>query len=398
MKILLVTHRVPYPPNKGDKIRSFHELTFLASKHDVYLGCLAEDGVRSEDIEAVKAYCKWTAIAPNPGSQAALRSLSRLPGTLPLTLPYFWSSQLAARIRQVVQGEHIDHALAFSSSMAQYVVDLPCRHKVIDFVDVDSEKWAQYASRTRAPLSWVYSLEARRLRAYERSIARRFGHVVFCSSPEAEIFASFVDGLEPEVITNGVDHEYFCPNGTDYDRRRVVFCGAMDYYPNVDAVLGFLNEAWPAVRAKVNDAVFCIAGRSPTPEIVALGGRPDVEVTGAVPDIRPYVQKAAVSVAPLRVARGIQNKVLEAMAMGTPVVATSDARAGIAGVSGEHLIVADDPAEFATQTVRLMQSPAYRRQIGQAGRDLVVRHYRWESRLTRLEELLVGQATGERTN
>ena len=390
MKILLVTHRVPYPPNKGDKIRSFNELKFLASRHEVYLGCLAEEGVGPADVEAVQAYCKWTAILPNPGAQAALRSLSRLPGSQPLTLPYFWSGPLAARIRDVVRREQVDHALAFSSSMAQYVVDLPCRHKVIDFVDVDSEKWRQYADATKAPLSWVYALEARRLRAYERSIASRFQHCVFCSPTEADIFRSFAKGSQPEVVANGVDHCYFHPNGSDYDPHRVVFCGVMDYYPNVDGVLYFVNEVWPHVRAKIRDAVLCIAGRSPAPEIVALGERADVEVTGAVPDIRPYVQRAAASIAPLRVARGIQNKVLESMAMGVPVVATPQAREGIAGTPGEHLMVADGPVNLAAAVVDLMTCPDLRRGIGQAGRDLVVQHYRWETRLARLETLLLG--------
>ena len=398
MKILLVTHRVPYPPNKGDKIRSFHELEFLARRHDIYLGCLAEEGVRKADVETVQAYCKWHAILPNPGKQATLRSLSRLPGGQPLTLPYFWSSQLAARIRDVVQREHVDHALAFSSSMAQYVVDLPCRHKVIDFVDVDSEKWRQYAAATSPPFSWVYALEARRMRAYEKSVARRFQHCVFSSSTEVEIFRTFAKGAHAEVIVNGVDYDYFHPNGVDYDRRRVVFCGAMDYYPNVDGVLYFVNEIWPMVRAKVPDAVLCVAGRSPAPEIRALGERPDIDVTGEVADIRPYVQRAAVSVASLRVARGIQNKVLEAMSMGTPVVATPEAREGIDGTSGEHLIVAGALTEFAEAVVDLMQSPTRRRCIGQAGRDLVVEHYRWDARLARLETLLGGQRADLRSD
>jgi len=239
----------------------------------------------------------------------------------------------------------------------------------------------------------VYALEARRLRAYEKAIAKRFQHCVFCSSVEADIFRSFGGGCEPEVIANGVDLEYFHPNGSAYDRRRVVFCGAMDYYPNVDGVLHFVNEVWPHVRAAVPDAVMCVAGRSPAPEILALGERADMDVTGAVADIRPCVQQAAVSVAPLRVARGIQNKVLEAMAMGTPVVATSEARAGIAGIPGQDLIVADEPEDFARAVVDLMTSPARRQQIGQAGRELVVQHYRWEARLARLEALLLGEQT-----
>jgi sugar transferase (PEP-CTERM/EpsH1 system associated) len=259
----------------------------------------------------------------------------------------------------------------------------------VDFVDVDSEKWRIYAERNPWPLSWLYRVEAGRLQRYEWDLARRHEESVFVAENEADLFRRSTGGVSARAIPNGVDLDYFRRDGAPYaSKPSLVFVGMMDYFPNVDAVVWFVEEILPILRKEHPDIAFRIVGRNPTHRVLELARRPGVQVLGAVADVRPYLVDAAVSVAPFRIARGLQNKVLEAMAMEVPVVGTGFAFQGIAAGPGDGVRVADDPASFARTVSELLRDPASRAEAGRKGRAFVERHHRWQDHGVALEELL----------
>jgi sugar transferase (PEP-CTERM/EpsH1 system associated) len=264
---------------------------------------------------------------------------------------------------------------------------------VIDFVDVDSDKWRQYAAKKAWPLSMLYAHEARQLLAYERRVARSCDAALFVSAPEAGLFRSLAPESAARIghYSNGVDTQYFA-SGAAYDspyaagELALVFTGAMDYWPNVDAVAWFAQQVLPAVRARHPGAVFYIVGARPAPEVRQLAALPGVVVTGTVPDVRPYVAHATLSVAPLRIARGIQNKVLEAMAMGRTVVLSPQALEGIHGTPGRDLLLAEEAAQFIAAVNQALDRPDAA--IGAAARATVEQRYGWNSHLAPVRNLL----------
>jgi sugar transferase (PEP-CTERM/EpsH1 system associated) len=276
--------------------------------------------------------------------------------------------------------------------MAQYLTAYPTLHRVIDFVDVDSDKWGQYAERKPWPINWVYRREARTLLAYERRIASSFDASTFVSPAEAELFLQLAPECADRVsyYSNGVDLDYFSP-ARSYDtpypsgERVLVFTGAMDYWANVDAVSWFAREVFPAVRAQFSDVRFYIVGSRPTAEVQALANDAIV-VTGSVPDIRPYLAHAQLAVAPLRIARGIQNKVLEAMAMAKAVVASPQALEGIEATPGIELLLAPDAAAFIAHIAAQLSQPD--ETLGPAAHQQVEQSYSWDGSLQRVDQLL----------
>jgi sugar transferase (PEP-CTERM/EpsH1 system associated) len=280
--------------------------------------------------------------------------------------------------------------------MAQYAENHRGARRVIDFCDIDSEKWRQYAEQKSFPMSWLYRYEARQLLRYERQVARDYDASLFVSAPEAELFRSLAPESSPKIgyFSNGVDTEYFSPdqphaNPYAAGERALVFTGAMDYWPNIDAVKWFAAEVFPLVRQRFADARFYIVGSRPAPAVQALAQQPGVVVTGTVPDVRPYISHAAVAVAPLRIARGVQNKVLEAMAMAIPVVVSPQALEGIDAVPGSELVLAEDAAAFVEACAALLEGQAGAIEaIGRAARDKVQRQYSWSSNLACVGENL----------
>lgn len=390
---MYLTHRIPYPPNKGDKVRSYHFLRHLSERYRVHLGTFVDDEDDWRHVDTVRALCHETHFARLDSRAAKLKSLRGLLTGEPLTLPYYRDGGMKRWVDDILDRLPVRHILVFSSAMAQYVMQASGASRVADFVDVDSDKWNQYA-RTRAwPLSAVYRREGRRLLAFEREVARGFDATVFVSAAEAALFRR----LEPESagkvfhVNNGVDFEYFSPD-RDYPNpyregeKALVFTGAMDYWPNVDAVEWFAHGIFPAIRASRPDARFYIVGARPAPQVLKLGELPGVAVTGSVPDIRPYLAHAALAVAPLRLARGVQNKVLEAMAMARPVVASPQAAEGIDAASGREIRLADGAAEWAGAICGMLAATA--EEHGAAGRARVVADYSWDSNLATLDALL----------
>ena len=400
--LLYLVHRLPYPPNKGDKVRSFHLLKHLCRQHRVFLGTFVDDPDDEVHVDAVRRICPDLHAARISPRIAKLRSLSGLLTQQALGLRYYQNANLQAWVNHTLVANKIDAVIIFSSVMAQYVSGaagsaLP--FMLVDFVDVDSVKWGQYANSHNWPLSWLYRREGERLLAYERAVAIRAQRSFFVTENEANLFCR----MAPEsadrvgVISNGVDAGYFSPDptrvspftsfGDHPEQIPIVFTGAMDYWPNVDAVGWFAKSIFPALLQAWPRLRFYIVGRNPSPAVLALASDA-VIVTGTVEDIRPYLQHATVVVAPLRVARGIQNKILEAMAMARPVVASQSCAAAIDALPGEELISAREASDFIREVGALLEAPFRAAAIGQFGRKRVIRSYSWDAHLSCLDPYL----------
>ena len=392
--LLYLVHRIPYPPNKGDKVRSFNILRQLAKRHRIFLGTFVDHPDDVRYIEQLSEWCEETHVVRLAPRRARLCSLRGLLTGEALSLPYYRSAALAEWVGQVVAREGIGQAVVFSGPMAQYL-DIPgLRRCVVDFCDLDSAKWTQYASDHRWPMSWLYRREGRRLLAFERAAAAGSDASLFVTDAEAALFRNAAPEVEAKigVMQNGVDADFFSPEHDFADPYPaggpvVLFTGAMDYWPNVDAVVWFAGELLPRIRTKFPGARFWIVGMNPTPAVQALAGE-SVVVTGTVPDVRPYLAHADVVVAPLRIARGIQNKVLEAMAMARPVVISSAAATGLEARPGYDCEIAHSGEEFVSRTVALLGEVALRPTMGLAARQCVLSRYSWSAHLVALESLL----------
>lgn len=400
--LLFLAHRIPYPPNKGDKIRSWNFLRHLAQRHRVHLGCFIDDPADHEHEAALRAICGECCFVDLNSRRNRLLSARGLLTGAPLTLPYYASRRLGAWTRDIVGRFRPARIFFFSSAMAQFDPQTPyAARRVIDFVDVDSQKWTEYADKQRWPLSWIYAREGRTLLRFERETARRMDASLFVSAAETRLFAT----LAPEstgklhAVNNGVDTDYFSPerayaNPFPSGQRPLVFTGAMDYWPNIDAVDFFAKAVLPAVRESIADATFWIVGSNPAKTVLDLAGLPGVTVTGRVPDVRPYLAHAAAVVAPLRIARGIQNKVLEAMAMAKTVVATPQAAEGIEGVPGRDYLVGAAPAELRALITQALQTDSPN--LGTQARSYVLATYHWQKSLYKLDVILDGTTSPER--
>jgi sugar transferase (PEP-CTERM/EpsH1 system associated) len=392
VRILYLCHRIPYPPDKGEKIRAFHQIAQLAQRHEVHLVSFGEHPYDPANAEALRRTCASVEIVHRTDIGAAFAALVAVASGRPLSIAAYDSRALAAAVAARCRATPPDVAIVYTAAMAPYAEDLGCP-RLLDFVDVDSEKWRVYGERLRPPISLLYAFEARRLTAYEARLAASFEHSALISEAEARILAARVPGLRVSVIPNGVDFEYFKPTppaaGVRSDAApRAVFVGMMDYYPNCDAVVHFANDILPLVRAEVPSFEFHIVGRQPTARVRALGRLPGVTVVGGVADVRPHLAEALVSVAPFRIARGIQNKVLEAMASGVPVIGTALAFQGIPARVEDGIRIADDPATLAGLLVELARTPSLRAERGAAARAYVERHHRWDVVGAALEEVL----------
>jgi len=391
MRILYLCHRIPFPPDKGEKIRAYHHLTHLARGHQVHLACLADTRADLEHVRPLEKICASVDVVYRSPVAARLFALAALPTSRSLSVAAFDSPDLRIRVERRLKEERPDILVAYSAAMAQYVEHVNGVPRVLDFVDADSEKLREYGRLRPFPHSALYALEAERLARYEGRMAREFDASIFISEAEAEIVRHHAPGRDFSIIPNGVDLDAFRP-GPKVARPRdpvVVFTGVMGYFPNVDAVSHFARDILPRVRGQLPDARFVIVGRDPATAVRRLAGLPGVTVTGAVADVRPYLADAAVAVAPFRIARGVQNKVLEAMASGLPVVGTRLAFQGITANKGDGVRVADSPEAFAEEVVALLRNPARQHELGQQARTYVERHHRWGEAVALLEKALL---------
>lgn len=395
--LLYLVHRIPWPPNKGDKIRSHHILRYLTQHYRVHLGTFVDDPDDLVHTAEVEGLCASTCIRPLDSRRARLRALGGLATGAPLTLPWYRDRGLQRWVDDTIKRHSISRALIFSSAMSQYLERHPEVVQVTDFVDVDSDKWTQYAATRPWPFSAIYRREGRRLLAYERRQAARSSASLFVSPDEAEAFRERAPESAERIhaMNNGVDHAHFAPdrvpahNPYPPDSRVMVFSGAMDYWPNVDAVVWFAREVFPEIRVQEPHALFYIVGSRPAPAVTELGRLPGVMVTGFVEDMRAWIGHADLAVAPLRIARGVQNKVLEAMALARPVVASPQALEGLSAQREQEVIEAPaEPAAFARAVLRgLAEGPSER---GERARKRVETDYDWARNLARLDNYLQG--------
>jgi len=379
-------------------VRSYNLLKHLAARHKVYLGTFVDDPDDEKHIDTVKGLCEEVYVARLSPLLAKIRSLNGLISNEALTVCYYRDSGMQEWVNATCSNQRINASVIFSSAMAQYVEDKPRLLTLIDFVDVDSAKWSQYAQTNKGFRAWIYRREGKRLFAYERMVAQKAARSFFVTEAEAEMFRKMTPecALRVESICNGVDAEFFksidgVMNPYGAEETPIVFTGAMDYFPNIDAVKWFVEAVMPQIVVRWSNARFYIVGRSPSPEVQKLASQ-RVAVTGTVPDVRPFIQHAAIVVAPLRIARGVQNKILEAMAMSRPVIASKACASGIDAIAGEHFLIAEGAEEFVRTIDSLLAAPSLGNALGQAARQRVVTQYSWQANMSGIDRYL-GPAT-----
>jgi len=396
--LLFISHRIPYPPNKGDKIRSYHILKHLSRNYKIHLACMLDDKKDEEKLHKLYPFLEnlfFDVINPR---WKKIRSITAFATFKPISVPYFYSRSVQKSIDRLLDKQPMEIVFCFSSPTAEYLYRSRHYHKnlrkanwIMDLVDVDSYKWKQYSEKYGFPMKWVYKLEAKFLLTYEKRISMEFQHILLSTEAEKSLFSQFVSTSNLHAIVNGVDFKFFSPlhqTPIHKDNPVITFTGAMDYYPNVEGVLWFVEKVFPLILKEVPNVTFYIVGRQPTTEIKALASKKGIIVTGFVEDVRDYYALADVCLIPLLIARGIQNKVLEAMAMGKATVCTPNALEGIEVIPGKDLLLAKDEKSFTASVTKLILDKHYRVKIGECARQCIEKNYSWKSNLSKLACLL----------
>jgi len=394
MNILFLAHRVPFPPNKGEKIRTFHQIKYLAEKeHTIFLFAPIET---DEDINSAKQLtqqlCKEAHYAKLPGP------LSHVKGLLthkPLSVTNFYSDKLQQKLNIFLQKQKVDAIICTSSSMAEYVFNLDKSliadtKLIMDFMDLDSDKWQQYTQLKSFPMSVVYRRESTLLSEYEKRIHHKFDASFFISENEVELFLKSDKDLgKLHVVANGLDTSAFKPAPSKPEEGpNILFTGVMDYLPNVDAVCWFAETVWPQIIEKYPEAKFYVAGMNPNAKVKALENQKGIFITGFVDDIHHYFDQAHIFVAPFRIARGVQNKVLQAFACGLPTIGTPMAAEGINCQDNVHMYISENETSMAEKIEWVLNNPDAASIVGNKAAELVKNEYSWESKLSKLDELL----------
>jgi sugar transferase (PEP-CTERM/EpsH1 system associated) len=388
MRILYLCHRFPYPPRRGGKIRPFNMIRHLARSHEVVVCSLARSAREAEEARGIAPHCSTFEVVLVNETVQKLRMVATLPTHVTASTAYFHSPALARAIARRLAAQRYDLVFVHCSSVAHYVRHLRGVPKILDFGDMDSHKWLEYARYKPFPLSLGYWWEGRRLLAYEKRLARDFDLCTATTRAEWETLEGYGTGAATDWFPNGVDSEYFAPDAGGHDPDTIAFVGRMDYYPNQRCMLDFCRDTLPLLKRRRPGIRLMIIGADPSAQIRALAALDGVTVTGSVPDVRPLVRRAALTVAPLTIARGTQNKILEAMALGVPVVASRVAAGGVDAVAGEHLLVADTPDEQCAAIDGILRDPAQRARLAQAGRARVLSHHAWPQSMQRLDAIV----------
>lgn len=388
MKILYLCHRFPFPPKRGGKIRPFNMIRHLHASHEVTVASIARSPIEAEEGRGLADYCSSyeMAVVRNPLQTA--RMLARLPTPMPSSFGYFHSSTLARAITRLLRTHDFDLIFVHCSSVARYVAHLTHIPKILDFGDMDSQKWLDYARFKPFPLNLGYRLEGIKLENEERRLARAFDLCTATTRAEWSTLEGYATGAATDWFPNGVDSDYFAPTDVPYDPDTISFVGRMDYYPNQECMFEFCANTLPLLRARHPALKLVIVGAAPTPAVRRLAELRGVTVTGSVPDVRPHVRGSALMVAPLNIARGTQNKILESMAMGVPVVASAIAAAGVDAAANEHLLVGTTPADYVAAITAILERPEERARLARAGRERILSHHDWSSSMRRLDAIL----------
>jgi sugar transferase (PEP-CTERM/EpsH1 system associated) len=391
LKILYLAHRIPYPPDKGEKIRCFHQLQFLSARHSIDLFCFADSAKEAEGARALRAFCRRVHVETLLPRTGYLRLVRRLFSGLPASVAYYDSPSMHEAVREAVRTNNYDLIFVYCSSMAQFVPLSAQVPKAIDFVDADSAKWTQYSQYSAFPLSWLYAREGAALARYEKQTAEVMD-LSIVTTPQEAVDLGGGGCSSVEVVANGVSappalHSQNVPTEIRQLQPYVLFVGTMNYRPNADAVSYFAKEIFPLLRQSHPRLQFLIVGRNPTKKVQKLAQLPGVVVTGGVSDVHGYLSGAAVAVAPFRIAQGVQNKVLEALVAGVPVVLTGRPARAFDSPVADLLSVADTPAAFAIAVRAALENPELRRRSLEAAPDLQ-RLLSWQRSLSRFEELV----------
>jgi len=403
-EILFLAHRFPYPPDRGDRIRSWNILRYLSSRANISLACTTDSVISREQLNLVRSRCRRVLVAPLPPRRRwANAGIHWLCGRS-LTEGLFWSKNFAQTLDYWADVITFDHVFVYCSSMLQYAQRPRLRSipRVVDLVDVDSQKWKDYAQQAGPIHRLIYSSEAHRIARLERQSMESSKAVLLASNAEADLLRSQIRNRRSAILglSNGVDSEYFSAQWVDQDpcysdrfnptvpsELRIVFVGVLDYLPNIEGLRWFFSNIWMEVRKQIPTATVHIVGKHPNAKIQAIVDYPGVNLVGAVEDVRPYLAAANVVIAPLKIARGIQNKVLEAMSMSKPLVLTSQAAEGIDATPDKHYVVADTAEQWIQNLVALAKTPEAAMEIGEAAREFVETEFNWNNRLESLDEI-----------
>jgi sugar transferase (PEP-CTERM/EpsH1 system associated) len=388
MKILFICHRFPYPPNRGGKIRPFNMVKHLSRSHQVTVCSLVRSQEEARQGKGLEVHCDRYAMAEVSNSVQVARMMARLPTSEPSSMGYFYSPELARRIQGLLATERWDLIFVHCSSVAQYVTEVIHVPKILDYGDMDSQKWLEYVHYKPFPLSMGYWLEGKKMLRDEKRLALRFDLCTTTTRAERETLDSYGTGVASDWFPNGVDHNYFSPDGLSYDPDKICFVGRMDYFPNQSCIVDFCVHVLPLIRALRPQASLTIIGADPPFAVRKLADLPGVTVTGSVPDIRPFLQRCALMVAPLKIARGIQNKLLESMASGVPVVTSPVAAAGVDAIESEHFLVAQTPDEQAAAALHIMNDPFERQRLAVAGRARMLSHHDWDRSMQLMDAII----------
>ncbi len=395
--ILFLMHRIPFPLNKGEKIRAWNILNHLNKTHTIHLGTFVDDRNDYQHVSYMESLFQSSCIVKISYIGQRIRALGGLFKDAPLSFAAYQSQRMHRYVNTVIQEQELDLIFVFSGAMGQFVpvgnYDIPV---FFDLNDVDSQKWLAYGRTSRFPMRQLYLREASYVGLAEIELAQRFGNAVLVSQDEADLFKAILgrgDAVQVHAVSNGVDCEKFCSKRIKADKHKtesIIFSGAMSYRPNIEGVTWFARHVWPLLLQKYPDLKFIIAGGGAGVHVKQLENIKGIEVLGYVKDMAETVDQADIVVAPLLTARGIQNKVLEGMAMSKPVVASPEALEGVICDIGADIVCADGAEDFAKSILKLIEDPKQARMIGERGRACVERHYSWESTFEKLDNICNG--------
>ncbi len=389
MNILYLCHRFPFPPKRGGKIRPFNMIRHLGEAgHRVHVASLVRSAAEAAEGEGLAAHCAGFEMGKVSAPVQWARMILRLPLTTPSSMGYFYSAAMAGQVKGLLAQRRWDLIFVHCSSVAQYVEHVRDTPKILDFGDMDSQKWLEYAHYKPAPLSWGYRLEGQKMQVEEQRLARRFNLCTATTRAEWQTLQNYGTGAVTDWFPNGVDAAFFSPTDGSYDADTISFIGRMDYYPNQECMSRFCKDVWPLLKARRPGLKLLIVGADPSPAMTALGQLPGVTVTGSVADVRPFIRGSALMVAPLAIARGTQNKILEAMAMGVPVVTSSAAGGGVDAQHEIHFLVADGVQQQVSAVLRLLESTDERARLAHSGRERMLSHHDWKHSMLRLDGII----------
>lgn len=393
-----MSHRIPFPPNKGEKIRTFHQIKYLVEQgYDVSVIAPYQDESELEFYDQLKQQFGVTAIGIKLKYKMFRLALGIMTAK-PLSVANFYSRRLQKILDKKLATNEIDVLICTASSMAEYVFKSDYFSSTqnhtrfyMDFMDLDSDKWRQYAEKTTYPQRLIYQREARLMAQYENKTSDLFDACFFITDTETNLFKTHYSKAKNIFsVENGIDTTMFKPSKTETNSERpiLLFTGVMDYSPNIDAVVWFVKHVWPQVTKKWPNAEFYIAGMNPSEKVRALADNQGVEVTGFVEDILPYYHKSTIFVAPFRIARGVQNKVLQAFACGIPVVSSPMGAEGIRCTNEQNILIAESPDDYFEHIVRLTETPTLMSEISAKALDTIQRHYSWEGVLAPFMQII----------